>query len=181
MMDHKGKQKSYYDFPQTKSLVNYLIKPRDACLYLDMMYYNNTINIHACVRTFKHQLQNNTWSYYTLHLLMDVYDIQSLAENNKHYMNESVLDYMMPNVYRLFLNITIQHVSHRFNYGLRSTFLEFEQGIVEIFNEINDYIPQVTTKSNTPTKREKFWIFGAAFTIVSGLVTPYWIYKSYTF
>ncbi len=112
---------------------------------------------------------------------MDVYDIQSLAENNKHYMNESVLDYMMPNVYRLFLNITIQHVSHRFNYGLRSTFLEFKQGIVEIFNEINDYIPQVTTKSNTPTKREKFWIFGAAFTIVSGLVTPYWIYKSYTF
>ncbi len=29
---------------------------------------------------------------------MDVYDIQSLAENKKHYMNESVLDYMMPNV-----------------------------------------------------------------------------------
>ncbi len=71
-------------FPQTKSLVNYLIKPSDACLYLDTMYYNNTMNIHGCVRTFKHQLQNDTWSYYTLHLLMDVYDIQSLAENNKH-------------------------------------------------------------------------------------------------
>ncbi len=42
---------------------------------------------------------------------MDVYEIQSLAENYKHYMNESVLDYMMPNVYRLFLNITIQHMS----------------------------------------------------------------------
>ncbi len=61
----------------------------------------------VCVRTFKHQLQNDTWSYYTLHFLMDVCDIQSLAENNKHYMNESVLDYMMLNVYRLFLNITV--------------------------------------------------------------------------
>ncbi len=29
---------------------------------------------------------------YTLHLLIDVYDIESLAENNIHYMNESVLD-----------------------------------------------------------------------------------------
>ncbi len=32
-----------------------------------------------------------------------------------------------------------------------------------------------------PTKREQFWIFGVAFTIVSGLVTAYRIYKSYTF
>ncbi len=111
---------------------------------------------------------------------MDVYDIQSLAENNKHYMNESVLDYMMPNVYRLFLNVRIQHV-HRFNHGLRSTFLEFEQDIDVIFKEINAYIPQFTTKSDTPTKSEKRWIFGAAFTILSGLVISYQIYKSYTF
>ncbi len=103
----KESKNPYTDFSQTKSLVNYLIKPRDACLCLDTMYYNNTMNIHGCVRTFKHPLQNDTWSYYTLHLLMDVYNIQSLAENNKHCMNESVLDYMMPNVYRLFLNITI--------------------------------------------------------------------------
>ncbi len=122
----KESKNPYTDFPQTKSLVNYLIKPRDACLYLDTMYYNNTINIHGCVRTFKHQLQNDTLSYYTLNLLMDVYNIQSLAKNNKHYMNESVFDYIMPNVYRLFLNITIQHVRHSFNHGLHSTFLEFE-------------------------------------------------------
>ncbi len=70
-------------------------------------------------------------------------------------MNESVLDYMMSNVYRLFLNITIQHVHHRFNHGLRSTFLEFERDIDEICNEINAYIPQFTTKSDTPTKPEK--------------------------
>ncbi len=86
---------------------------------------------------------------------------------SKHYMNESVLDYMMPNVYRLFLNITIQHVRHRFNHGLCSTFLEFEQGIDEIFDEINVYIHQFTTKSDTLTKREKRWIFGMAIMIVS--------------
>ncbi len=169
------------DFPQTKSLVNYLMKPIDPYLYLDTMYYNNTMNIHHCIRTFKHQLQNATWSYYTLYLLMDVYDIQSLAENNKHYMNESVLDYMMPNVYRLFLNITIQHVRYCFNNGLRFTFLEFEQDNDKIFDECTAYIPQFTSKNDTPTKREKHWIFGAAFTIVSGLVTAYRIYKSYTF
>ncbi len=177
----KESKDPYTDFPQTKSLVNSLIKPRNACLYLDTMYYNNTMNIHGYVRTFKHQLENDTWSYYTLHLLMDVYDIQSLAENNKHYMNESVLDYMMPNVYKLFLKITIQHVHHRFNHGLRSTFLEFERDIDQIFNEINTYIPQFTTKSDTPTKREKQWIFGVAFMIMSGLLTAYRIYKSYTF
>ncbi len=72
------------EFPQTKSSVNYHIKPTDSYLYLDRMYYNKTMNIDGCVRTFKHQFQNDTWSYYTLHLFMDVYDIQSLAENNKH-------------------------------------------------------------------------------------------------
>ncbi len=56
----KESKNPYTDFPQTKSLVNYLIKPRDACLYLDTMYYNNTMNIHGCVRTFKHQPQNDT-------------------------------------------------------------------------------------------------------------------------
>ncbi len=60
------------------------------------------------------------------------------------------LDYMMPNVYRLLLNITIQHVSHCFNHGLCSTFFEFEWDIEEIFDEINAYIPQFTTKSDTP-------------------------------
>ncbi len=97
-------------FPQTKTLVNDLITPKDAYLYLNTMYGNNSINVHSCVKTFKHHLQNDTCSYYTLHLLMDVYDIQSLADDNKYYLNESVLSYLMPNVYRLFLNIIIQHV-----------------------------------------------------------------------
>ncbi len=75
----KESKDPYTEFPQTRSLVNYLIKPRDTCIYLDTMYYNHIMNIHGCVRTFKHQLQTDTWSYYTLHLRMDVYDIQSLS------------------------------------------------------------------------------------------------------
>ncbi len=96
-------------------------------------------------------------------------------------MNESVLNFMMSNVYKLFLNITIQHVRHLFNHGLRCTFFEFKWDIDDIFEEINAYILQFTTQSDTPTKHEKHWIFGAAFTVMSGLVTAYRIYKSYIF
>ncbi len=137
-------------YPTTKTMVDDLITPKDACLYLNTMYYNNTLNIHGCIKTFNHHLQNDTWSYYTLHLLMDVYDIQSLVDHNKYYMNESVLNFLMPNVYRLFLNVTIQHVRHRFNNGLCSTFLEFEWDIDDIFEEINAHIPQFTTRSDAP-------------------------------
>ncbi len=59
--------------------------------------------------------------------------------------------------------------------------MEFEQDIDDIFGEINAYIPQFTTWSDTPTTHEKHWIFRAAFTVVSGLVTAYQFYKSYTF
>ncbi len=79
----------------------------------------------------------------------------------------------MPNI--------IQHVHYHFNTGLSSTFLEFEQDIDDIFGEINAYIPQFTTRNDTPTNLEKCWIFGATFTVVSGLVTAYRIYKNYTF
>ncbi len=132
-------------YPTTKTMVNDLIIPKYACLYLDTMYHNNTLNIHGCVKTFTHHLQNDTWSYYIIHLLMDVEDIQSLVDHNKYYMNQSVLNIIMSNVYRLFLNITI-HVCHHFNNALNSTFLEFEQDIDDIFEEINAYIPQFTTR-----------------------------------
>ncbi len=168
-------------YPITKTMVNDLMTPLYACLYIDTMYYNNTLNIHGCVKTFKHHLKNDTWSYYVLHLLMDDYDIQSLVDQNKYYMNESVLNFLIPNIYRLFLNITIQHVHHHFKNGLSSTFLEFERDIDDIFEEIHAYIPQFTTRSDTPSNREKCWIFWAAFMVVSGLVSAYRIYNSYTF
>ncbi len=120
------------------------------------------------------------WSNYTLNLLMDVYEIQSLVDNNKYYMNESVLNFVILNVCKLFLNITIQNVRHHFNHGLRSTFFEFKPNIDDIFREINAYILQFTTRSDTLTKLDKRCIFGAAFMVMYGLVTAYTIYKSYT-
>ncbi len=97
------------------------------------------------------------------------------------YMHHQDLHILMPNVYKLFLNITIQHVRLRFNNGLSSSFMEFEQDIDDIFGEINAYILQFTTRSDTPTTYGKHWIFGAAFTVVSVLVSAYRFYKSYTF
>ncbi len=203
-------------YPMTKTVVHTLISAKDACLYINNMYYSNSLNINGCASTFKDHLTKGIWSYYTLHLVMDVYDIhsvinckntrlqnmmpntnklqsnitihllmdfyntQSLLTHKRFYMDESVLHYAMPNIYKLFLNITIQHVRHYFNNCLHSTFLECERDIDDILGEINAYIPQFTTKSDTPTKCEK-WIFVAAFTVISGFVTAYSIYKSYTF
>ncbi len=61
----------------------------------------------------------------------------------------------MPNVYKLFLNITIQNVRLCFNNGLSSISMEFETDIDEIFGKINAYIPQFTTRSDTPTTRDE--------------------------
>ncbi len=61
----------------------------------------------------------------------------------------------MPEVYKLFLNVTIQHVRLQLNNGLSSTFAEFETDIDDISGEINAYIPQFTTGSDTSTPREK--------------------------
>ncbi len=80
---------------------------------------------------------NKLLSNTTIHLLIDFYNTQSLLTQKQFYIDEPVLRYTMPNVYKLFLNITIQHYHHHFNKGLRSTFLEFEQDIDNIFGEIN--------------------------------------------
>ncbi len=114
---------------------------------------------------------------------MDVFDIQPIDNDSQlqYMMNDSVLSFIMPDVYRLFLNITIQHVRNLFNNVLSCSFLEFEHDIDSIFDEINAYIPQFTTRSDTPSRHEKRWIFGDAFTVISGLVTAYRINDSYTF
>ncbi len=102
---------------------------------------------------------------------MDVYDTHTFLENTVHYMHREDLDFLMHNVYRFFLNITIQHIHLQFNNGLLISFMEFEHDIDNIFDKINAYILQFTTRSDTPTKHGKRWIFGVAFTVVSRLVT----------
>ncbi len=85
-------------------------------------------------------MDHNIRSNYTLHLLMDAYNISYFQENTMQYMHHQDLHNLMPNVYKLFLNITMQHVPLCFNNGLSSSFMEFEQDIDDIFGEINAYI-----------------------------------------
>ncbi len=92
---------------------------------------------------------------------MDVNDIPYLRERSpsQYVINYPSLRSLMPGVYKIFLNLTIQHVRLRFNNGLSSTFTEFETDIDDILGEINAYICQFTTRSDTPTTHEKCWIF----------------------
>ncbi len=114
---------------------------------------------------------------------MDVNDIPYLKDSppSQYVINYPSMRNLMPGVYKLLLNVTIWHVCLHFNNGLSSTFAKFETDIDDYFGEINAYIPQFTTRSDTPTPWEKHSIFGAAFKVVSGLVSAYWFYKSYTF
>ncbi len=164
-------------------MIQELISSKAACMYINSMYYNNTLNHSHCISSFNKHLSGNIWSFYTLHLLMDVNDIPYLRDRTP---SQYMIDYpsmrnLMPGVYEMSLNITIQHVCLRFYNDLSSTFVEFETDIEYILGEINTYIPQFTTRSDTPTTLEKHWIFGAAFTVVSGLVSACRFYKSYTF
>ncbi len=78
------------------------------------MHYNNTMNLSHCISSFNHvhHLSQNIWSFYTLHVLMIVNDIPYLKDRSP---SQYVIDYpqmrnLMPNVYKLFLNITLQHI-----------------------------------------------------------------------
>ncbi len=99
-------------YPNTKTMVNQLITPKAVCLYLNSMYYNNTLNLTHYMCSFNRHLSRNIWSFYTLHLLMDVHDILSLQDKtpNQYFIHYPHMRTLMPNVYKLFLNITIQHI-----------------------------------------------------------------------
>ncbi len=91
----------------TKTEVHKLISAKDACLYINNMYYNNSLNINGCANTFQDHLTKGIWSYCTLHLVMNVYDIHSVINHKENYMNESVFQNVMPNTNKLLSNITI--------------------------------------------------------------------------
>ncbi len=65
--------------------------------------------------------------------------MNSLQDNipNDFFIEFPIMRALTPNVYRLFLNITIQHVRLRLNNSLSSSFMGFEKDIDDIFGEIN--------------------------------------------
>ncbi len=50
-----------------------------ACDYLNTMYYNNHLNISFYLHTFDNNINNNTWSFYSLHFIMNIYDYMLLS------------------------------------------------------------------------------------------------------
>ncbi len=73
------------------------------------MYYNNTLNQDHCLSTFNRRLSRNVWSFYILHLLMDVNDIPYLKDSppSQYVINYPSMRNLMPGVYKLLLNVTI--------------------------------------------------------------------------
>ncbi len=71
---------------------------------------------------------------------------------------------MLPKVYRLFLNITVQMIKQQFHYDQSISSSEFEEEIDAIPTEVNAYIPRFVT--DTPSRQKRGLIFGAAIRVV---------------
>ncbi len=61
---------------------------------------------------------------------MDVYDTHFFLENTMHYMHKQDLEFLMDNVYRLFLDITIQYICLQFNNGLSLSLIELNMTLM---------------------------------------------------
>ncbi len=78
-------------YTATKRMIQELITFKAASMYLDSMYYNNTLNNNHCISSFNRHLSGNIWSFYSLHLLMHVNDIPYLRERTP---NQYEIDYL---------------------------------------------------------------------------------------
>ncbi len=87
-----------------------VILPPSACHYLDTMYYNGNMDKKQCKLMFNDHYNKHIWSYYTLHVIMDVHDITLLKDYipNSIMKDNAELQQLMQEVYKLFLNLTIQ-------------------------------------------------------------------------
>ena len=178
-------------YPDLEPYLNSFIDVESACTHVNSMYYDGTMDMKACIKTFNYHYDHNIWSYFTLHLIKDVLDIGSkellLEKGHSNFLNKHV--YMSrytpytykPVVYKLFLNVTIQYMNIRFSRTTHNSTIEFEREIDYVLDEVNSYIPRFTTRSATPNRREKRAVLAALFTIGSGLFSAWRFYKDYTF
>ncbi len=89
-------------YPLTRELAKQVITPTSACHYLDTMYYNGTMDMKQCKFMFNDHYKKNIWSYYTLHVIMDVHDITLLKDNipSSVMKDNAELRQLMPEVYK---------------------------------------------------------------------------------
>ncbi len=77
-----------------------------------------------CLDTFKSHVHNDQWSYYTLQIIMNIYDVLGNGLENIDKLHKSIpnigdinrLRLMLPKVHRLFLNITVQIIKEQLHY-----------------------------------------------------------------
>ncbi len=80
--------------------------------------------------------------------------------------DKSRLMLMMPKVYKLFLNVTLQMIREQFHYDQSVSSLAFEHEIDIILTEINAYIPRFVTRTDKPDRRERGLIFSITLCII---------------
>ncbi len=80
------------------------------------------MNVSFSLDTFKSHVHNDQWSYYTLEIIMNVYNVLGNELENIEELNKAIpkigdknrLRLMLPKEYRLFLNITVQMIKEQF-------------------------------------------------------------------
>ena len=178
-------------YPHFTDIISELITLRAACKEVQALYFHGNFDFLMCIRTFQYHFDHNIWSYYTLHLLLDIVDIgkreimlpkgsSRFCEKSPFMCSDKAYQYV-PDIYRIFMNITLQYKNIRFYRGVQENSIAFEKEIGYVLDEINSYIPRFVTRTETITKREKRSIIAALFTIGSGLFSTWRFYKDYTF
>ncbi len=95
--------------------------------------------------------------------------------------DRSRLRLMMPKVYKLFLNITLQIIREQFHYDQSASSLAFEHEIDIILTEINAYIPIFVTRTDKPDRCERGIIFSTVLSAISRLFSAWKFYKDRRF
>ncbi len=64
--------------------------PLAVCRFINKMYYNKLLNMSFCFDTFNSHVHNDQWSYYTLQIIMNIYDIVSNELDNIEEINKAI-------------------------------------------------------------------------------------------
>ena len=168
----------------------------EACNYLNILYYNNTLELPTCISDFESHLKYNVFSFYTLKSILDLLNIleeETIKETMGRSMpffdplssilsSESITKSNFKSfTTELLLNITLQYMQVRFAIGLHSDAIIFSSELDLILKDVNAYIPTFTTDTTLTRDRQKRFILASMFTVASGIFSAWRFYKDYQF
>ncbi len=64
--------------------------PLAACRFINTIYYNKQLNMSFCLDTFQSHVHNDKWYYYTLQIIMNMYDILGNEFENMDELNKAI-------------------------------------------------------------------------------------------